>query len=66
MLNSVQGQMHCKSNAVLESADAIWLTTPSAKFYTKIPAGIDIKNTVKALHAIIISNMITEHTILLH
>lgn len=37
---------------VLESADADLVTTaPSAKFLTKVPAGIDIKNTVKALLA---------------
>ncbi|MEO5998389.1 MAG: hypothetical protein ABIN89_16665 [Chitinophagaceae bacterium] len=37
---------------VLESADAdLATTTPSAKFLTKVPAGIDIKNTVKALLA---------------
>ena len=37
---------------VLESADADLATTnPSAKFLSKIPAGIDIKNTVKALLA---------------
>src|SRR4030095_1938451 len=37
---------------ILESADAdLATTTPSAKFYSKVPAGIDIKNTVKALLA---------------
>ena len=37
---------------ILESADAdLTTTTPSAKFIGKIPAGIDIKNTVKALLA---------------
>ena len=37
---------------VLESADAdLATTTPSAKFLSKVPAGIDIKNTVKALLA---------------
>jgi hypothetical protein len=37
---------------VLESADADLATTnPSAKFLSKVPAGIDIKNTVKALLA---------------
>jgi hypothetical protein len=37
---------------VLESADADLTTTnPSAKFLSKVPAGIDIKNTVKALLA---------------
>ncbi len=37
---------------VLESADADLATTnPSAKFLSRIPAGIDIKNTVKALLA---------------
>ncbi len=37
---------------VLESVDADLATTnPSAKFLSKIPAGIDIKNTVKALLA---------------
>ena len=37
---------------VLESADADLATTiPSAKFYGKVPAGIDLKNTVKALLA---------------
>ena len=41
-----------KAITVLESADAdLATTTPSTKFYTKIPAGIDIKNTVKALLA---------------
>ena len=29
----------------------IYATTPSAKFLSKVPAGIDIKNTVKALLA---------------
>lgn len=37
---------------VLESVDADLATTnPSAKFLSKLPAGIDIKNTVKALLA---------------
>ena len=37
---------------ILESADADLTTTnPSAKFSSKVPAGIDIKNTVKALLA---------------
>lgn len=37
---------------VLESADAdLATTTPSAKFLSKVPAGIDVKNTVKALLA---------------
>jgi hypothetical protein len=37
---------------VLESVDADLATTnPSAKFLSKVPAGIDIKNTVKALLA---------------
>lgn len=37
---------------VLESADADLATTnPSAKFLSRVPAGIDIKNTVKALLA---------------
>jgi len=37
---------------LLESADADLATTaPSAKFLTRVPAGIDIKNTVKALLA---------------
>jgi hypothetical protein len=41
-----------KAITVLESADAdLALTNPSAKFLTKVPAGIDIKNTVKALLA---------------
>lgn len=41
-----------KAITVLESADADLATTnPSAKFLSKIPAGIDIKNTVKALLA---------------
>ena len=36
----------------LESVDADLATTaPSAKFLTKVPAGIDVKNTVKALLA---------------
>ena len=36
----------------MESADADLATTnPSAKFLSKVPAGIDIKNTVKALLA---------------
>jgi hypothetical protein len=41
-----------KAITALESADAdLATTTPSAKFISKIPAGIDIKNTVKALLA---------------
>ncbi len=41
-----------KAIAVLESVDADLATTsPSSKFLSKIPAGIDIKNTVKALLA---------------
>jgi len=41
-----------KAITVLENADAdLATTTPSAKFYSKVPAGIDIKNTVKALLA---------------
>ncbi len=37
---------------LLESADAdLAATSPSAKFISKVPAGIDIKNTVKALLA---------------
>ena len=37
---------------VLESADAdLTTTTPSAKFISRVPAGIDVKNTVKALLA---------------
>jgi hypothetical protein len=37
---------------ILESADAdLATTTPSSRFLAKIPAGIDIKNTVKALLA---------------
>lgn len=41
-----------KAITVLESADADLATTaPSAKFLSKVPAGIDIKNTVKALLA---------------
>ena len=41
-----------KAITVLESVDAdLSSTIPSAKFYSKIPAGIDIKNTVKALLA---------------
>jgi starch-binding outer membrane protein, SusD/RagB family len=37
---------------ILESADADLATTnPSAKFLSKVPAGIDVKNTVKALLA---------------
>jgi hypothetical protein len=38
--------------SVLENVDAdLATTTPSAKFNSKIPVGIDIKNTVKALLA---------------
>ena len=41
-----------KAIAALESVDADLATlTPSAKFLAKVPAGIDIKNTVKALLA---------------
>jgi starch-binding outer membrane protein, SusD/RagB family len=41
-----------KAITVLESADADLATTnPSAKFLGKVPAGIDAKNTVKALLA---------------
>jgi starch-binding outer membrane protein, SusD/RagB family len=41
-----------KAVTVLESADADLATTnPSAKFLSKVPAGIDAKNTVKALLA---------------
>jgi starch-binding outer membrane protein, SusD/RagB family len=41
-----------KAITVLESADAdLATTTPSAKFISKVPAGIDMKNTVKALLA---------------
>ncbi len=41
-----------KAITALESADAdLATTTPSAKFYSKVPAGIDVKNTVKALLA---------------
>jgi starch-binding outer membrane protein, SusD/RagB family len=41
-----------KAITVLESADADLATlTPSAKFLSKVPAGIDVKNTVKALLA---------------
>jgi starch-binding outer membrane protein, SusD/RagB family len=41
-----------KAITVLESADAdLATTTPSAKFLSKVPAGIDVKNTVKALLA---------------
>jgi hypothetical protein len=41
-----------KAITALESADAdLATTTPSSKFISKIPAGIDIKNTVKALLA---------------
>ncbi|RPE09273.1 RagB/SusD family nutrient uptake outer membrane protein [Chitinophaga lutea] len=37
---------------VLESADAdLAATAPSAKFLSRVPAGIDVKNTVKALLA---------------
>ena len=51
-----------KAITVLENADAdLATTTPSAKFYSKVPAGIDIKNTVKALLALYynIQSMIT-------
>ncbi|SIN95872.1 RagB/SusD family nutrient uptake outer membrane protein [Chitinophaga niabensis] len=41
-----------KAIEALESADTDLATTnPSAKFLSKVPAGIDIKNTVKALLA---------------
>lgn len=41
-----------KAITVLESADADLATTaPSAKFISRVPAGIDVKNTVKALLA---------------
>jgi starch-binding outer membrane protein, SusD/RagB family len=41
-----------KAIAALESADAdLNTTTPSAKFLGRVPAGIDIKNTIKALLA---------------
>lgn len=41
-----------KAIAALESADADLTTlTPSAKFLSRVPAGIDVKNTVKALLA---------------
>lgn len=41
-----------KAITVLESADAdLATTTPSAKFLSRVPAGIDIKNTIKALLA---------------
>ncbi len=41
-----------KAITVLESADAdLTATNPSAKFLSRVPAGIDIKNTVKALLA---------------
>lgn len=41
-----------KAITVLESADADLATTnPSARFTARVPAGIDIKNTVKALLA---------------
>ncbi|RYF84714.1 MAG: RagB/SusD family nutrient uptake outer membrane protein [Chitinophagaceae bacterium] len=41
-----------KAISILESADADLATTnPSAKFLARVPAGIDIKNTVKALLA---------------
>jgi starch-binding outer membrane protein, SusD/RagB family len=41
-----------KAITVLESADAdLAATSPSAKFLGKVPAGIDAKNTVKALLA---------------
>ena len=37
---------------ILESADAdLTTTSPSTKFISKVPAGIDVKNTVKALLA---------------
>ncbi|HVF97343.1 MAG TPA: hypothetical protein VM871_08490, partial [Flavisolibacter sp.] len=41
-----------KAITVLEAADAdLAATAPSAKFLSRVPAGIDIKNTVKALLA---------------
>jgi len=41
-----------KAITVLESADAdLATTTPSSKFLSKVPAGIDVRNTVKALLA---------------
>ncbi len=41
-----------KAITVLEAVDAdLATTTPSAKFLSKVPAGIDIKNTIKALLA---------------
>ncbi len=41
-----------KAIAALESADAdLNTTSPSAKFLSKVPAGIDIKNSIKALLA---------------
>jgi starch-binding outer membrane protein, SusD/RagB family len=41
-----------KAISILESADADLATTaPSARFLSKVPAGIDVKNTVKALLA---------------
>ncbi|HUC80507.1 MAG TPA: RagB/SusD family nutrient uptake outer membrane protein, partial [Flavisolibacter sp.] len=41
-----------KAITVLESADADLATTnPSTKFLARVPAGIDIKNTIKALLA---------------
>ena len=41
-----------KAIAVLESADADLATiNPSAKFISKVPPGIDVKNTIKALLA---------------
>lgn len=41
-----------KAITVLESADAVLASTnPSAKFIGRIPAGIDMKNTIKALLA---------------
>jgi hypothetical protein len=41
-----------KAITILESADADLATTnPSARFTARVPAGIDIKNTVKALLA---------------
>ena len=58
LTNSLNAEFSPRADAlqklitVLESADAdLATTTPSTKFLSKIPAGIDIKNTVKALLA---------------
>jgi starch-binding outer membrane protein, SusD/RagB family len=49
---SERAAVYAKIIQVLESADADLATTnPSAKFLGRVPAGIDIKNTVKALLA---------------